>query len=53
MKIPGIIVATIAMMLFASETVTWEGFAIQLGAGAVLALLFMIWKRKEEQNGRA
>ncbi len=53
MKVLGTIIAVIAMMLFASETVTWEGFAIQLGAGAVLALLFMIWKRKEEQNERA
>lgn len=50
MKALGIIIAVIATVLFASETTTWAGFGIQLGAGAVLALLLMIWKRKEEQD---
>lgn len=45
MKALGIIIAVIAMMLFAGESTTWIGWAVQLGAGAVLAILFLIGRR--------
>lgn len=45
MKALTVIIATIAMMFFASEAITFEGFLIQLGAGAVLAIIILITKR--------
>lgn len=48
MKALAVIIATVAMVLLASETTTWTGFAIQLGAGAVLAVLFLIVRRLDK-----
>ena len=50
MKVLGTIIGTIALMLFASETTTFEGFLVQIGAGVVLVILILIWRRYCENN---